>query len=457
MKEKIFRDAVHGDITLDELEVRVLDTAPMQRLRAIKQLGTSNLVFPSAVHTRFEHSLGTCWLAKRILDTLVKNGARISSEERRITTLAALLHDITHIPFGHTLEDERRVLPRHDHHPMRYRLFLQDSPVGDLLRGHALMRDVTMLLRCRSYQNLRKPFLGQIVSHTICADLLDYLKRDTYFCGLRTTYDDRIFSYFRINDGQLVVSLLKGKVFRHDALSELLAVLRLRYSLTERVYYHHAKVATGVMLSRMVELALQQGMRAEELFRLGDEGLLLHIEERFGTHPPLRDLLDKFRRRYLYKRCYALTYKLDFVAREELARRFHCNHRNARTRMEQVIARTLRVPDHAVCIYCPPVNMNLKEADVLVQVDDGKPRPLTSLGNLEIRSLQERYGMIWKFYVFLDREYESKLDRAGAVCEKVIGHPDQRTVEKHGQLNLFERLELADAPSPFHHGDKPGD
>src|SRR5436190_17404352 len=98
------------------LEVELMDTPEFQRLRGIKQLGTAYLVFPSAVHTRFEHSLGTSWMAHRMIEAIRRTHgvSEISADDEALVRVAALLHDITHIPFGHTLEDERRVLPRHD-------------------------------------------------------------------------------------------------------------------------------------------------------------------------------------------------------------------------------------------------------------------------------------------------------------------------------------------------------
>src|SRR6201981_2886946 len=99
-RKKLIRDAVHGDIEMGSLEVELMDTPEFQRLRGIKQLGTANLVFPSAVHTRFEHSLGTSWMAHRILQSIRRN-QDVSTEDETLIRVAALLHDITHIPFGH--------------------------------------------------------------------------------------------------------------------------------------------------------------------------------------------------------------------------------------------------------------------------------------------------------------------------------------------------------------------
>src|SRR5262245_2927852 len=126
--KKLIRDAVHGDIEMESLEVEIIDTPEFQRLRGIKQLGTASLVFPSATHTRFEHSLGTSWMAHRVLQVLERHRS-ISSEEKQVIRVSALLHDITHIPFGHTLEDERRVLPRHDKDDERCAYFLRHSAI----------------------------------------------------------------------------------------------------------------------------------------------------------------------------------------------------------------------------------------------------------------------------------------------------------------------------------------
>src|ERR1700752_224304 len=106
--KKLIRDAVHGDIEMGALEIEIIDTPEFQRLRGIKQLGTAYLVFPSAVHTRFEHSLGTSRMGRPMVDTIRRHYA-VSKEDETLIRIAALVHDVMHIPFGHTLEDERRV------------------------------------------------------------------------------------------------------------------------------------------------------------------------------------------------------------------------------------------------------------------------------------------------------------------------------------------------------------
>src|SRR6266850_36792 len=211
-KKKLIRDAVHGDIEMGGLEVELIDTPEFQRLRGIKQLGTAYLVFPSAVHTRFEHSMGTSWMAHRILEA-VRRTRPISQDDERVIRVAALLHDITHIPFGHTLEDERRVLPRHDKDEERVNYFLRESAIGRILKREGLQEKVINILTVD--ENYRADITGGAIS----ADLLDYLRRDTYFCGLSQFYDTRIFSSFAVEGGRLVIDLEKNGMLRHDALS----------------------------------------------------------------------------------------------------------------------------------------------------------------------------------------------------------------------------------------------
>ncbi len=97
----ILRDAVHGDIELYNSEVKILDTPEVQRLRGVKQLGASSYIYPSATHSRFEHSLGTLFCAQKIL-TALSSKLEIDPKLKTIIRISALLHDITHIPFGHT-------------------------------------------------------------------------------------------------------------------------------------------------------------------------------------------------------------------------------------------------------------------------------------------------------------------------------------------------------------------
>jgi len=186
---KTIRDAVHGDLDFTDDELAVIDTATFQRLRQIKQLGASSLVYPSAVHTRFEHSLGTCGVAKRMIAHIRRNCGEqaITPEDERLIGIYALVHDITHIPFGHTIEDERRVFTRHDQNTGRIDYFLDKTELGRVLEKLGVKRQVSRLMKQKRLTESGPTFHYDIVSSTICADLLDYLERDSYFTGLSSS------------------------------------------------------------------------------------------------------------------------------------------------------------------------------------------------------------------------------------------------------------------------------
>src|SRR5262245_61011985 len=342
---KLIRDAVHGDIEMGPLEVELMDTPEFQRLRGIKQLGTAYLVFPSAVHSRFEHSLGTSWMARRILQA-VRRGRTIAAEDETMIRVAALLHDITHIPFGHTLEDERRVLPRHDRDEERVEYFLEQSAVGRILKREGIQDEVIGTIRGND------TYWSDIIGGAISADLLDYLRRDTYFCGLSQYYESRIFEAFIIENGRLVMNLEKQGRLRQDALSELVNLLRIRYTLSERVYYHHTKVSSGAMISKAVELALREGLTVEELRTLKDETLIWTLLELYSRNAIVAHLLSCLESRQLYRACYVLGVDIGEKRRQDIVSRFH-HDIDAREAAETSIARASGIQPHEVIIYCP--------------------------------------------------------------------------------------------------------
>lgn len=395
MTGKLLRDAVHGDIQLGALEVELLDTPEFQRLRGIKQLGTAYLVFPSALHTRFEHSIGTSWMARRLVEA-VRRTHSLNADEERLARVTALLHDITHIPFGHTLEDERRVLPRHDKDQARVQYFLEEGNVGRILQREGIQKAVIEALTQSG------SLISDITGGSISADLLDYLRRDTYFCGLSQYYDSRVFESFTVENGRLVINLEKRGVLRRDALSELVNLLRIRYTLSERVYFHHTKIASGAMISKAVELALDEGFKPEELRHLKDETLQFTLRQRFAGNAAIVHLLERLDRRQLYRPCYTLTVDIGEERRRAVVDRFHSDARQ-REEAERALAAASGLAPHQVIVYCPSFGMALPEADVLVRMEGGKVLPLSGSNNEEIRILKDKHKALWKFFVLVDR------------------------------------------------------
>ena len=435
MHAKKLRDAVHKDIRLTTPEVAALDTPQMQRLRGIRQLGAAYYVYPGAQHTRFEHCLGTLWMARRIIGHLELDGAFAMPEvHAQAVALAALVHDVTHIPFGHTFEDERRLLERHDRSRERYDCLLADCELGRELNSSEAGRLALRLLEPDTKPPEGAEHLRQIVCGTICADLLDYLKRDNYFCGLSYEFDERVFHYFRVADGRLALTLEQGGYFRPDALTEITNLLRIRYVLSERVYYHHAKMAAGAMISKAIERALELGLTRDDLCRMADDAFIHHLHERFAADPALSDLVEKYRTRRLFKRCYVLSRAIGEENVRRAVQAYHFNREGRRDAAEQAIADALGVPAHQVAVYCAPEDMALKEADVPVIVPGKEVQKLSALNRDEITLLQRQHRALWRLYVFLSPDLTDRLQGAGRACEEVFGYPNELPAERAGGL-----------------------
>ena len=414
----LIRDPVHGDISLSPLETAVLDLPDVQRLRGVKQLGTAYLVYPGALHTRFDHSLGASAVSHRLVAALRRDGCETSRALEELIAVGTLLHDVTHVPFGHTLEDERRLFPRHDKGTRLARML--DGGLGDGLARLGIRDEVAALLGAAP--SALPAWASEIVSSTVDADLLDYLRRDSRFTGLAHDYDDRVFHYFTVVDGRLTLSMAKHGMDRQDARSEVIQLLRMRYFLTERVYYHHTKVAAGAMISKAVELALEAGVLAEpDLLALNDWTLLDRLQ-RSGV-AAVAGLVERLQRRALLKRGYVVSARsVDAAARAALVARYH-ETRDARRAAEDALATALGCAPGEVILYCPALTV-MKEAAARVVTSRGLGalNDSSDPAGAEIRAMEERYAQLWRLYIFVPG---AVVERAAAVGAELFGYPNE--------------------------------
>jgi HD superfamily phosphohydrolase len=421
----LIRDPIHGDVGLSPLEERILDFPELQRLRGIKQLGAASLVYPGCVHTRFDHSLGVNALSKRIIAAVRESGTPVDTEVEQLIGAAALLHDVTHIPFGHTLEDERCLFPRHDKGARFVTLF--GAALGERLEALGVKQPLAALLGIADDTSAPPPpWARQVIASTIDADMLDYLRRDAYFAGLAASYDDRVFRYFVVDHDQLVINMTKHGMERPDARSETVQLLRLRYFLTERVYYHHTKVAAGAMISKAVELAQEHGaMNEAELLQLNDWSLFQRLRQIPSATLPdacIVRLVERLETRALLKRGYVVSaLSVGEAGRRALVERFHESSRN-RHEAEAALAREVGCDVAEVIVYCPALTV-MKEAAALVRV----PRGVVALNadgesGSEIQALEARYAALWRLYVLVPDEYAA---RTAEPARRIFGYPSE--------------------------------
>lgn len=247
-KKKIINDPVYGFIRIrSELIFDIIEHPWFQRLRHIRQLGLTDLVYPGAQHTRFQHALGAMHLMGRLLDTLRLKGVEISDDEFEATSIAVLLHDIGHGPLSHALEET--LVPGIKHESISY-LFMTE--LNKQFRGGL---DLSLKIFRNSY---KRKFFNQLVSSQLDIDRLDYLNRDCFFTGVPegTIGVDRIVEILGVHKDQLVVEE-KGIY----SIENLLNARRLMYW---QVYLHKTTLSAERMVVNLIK-------RARNLVQAGEK------------------------------------------------------------------------------------------------------------------------------------------------------------------------------------------
>jgi uncharacterized protein len=354
-------------VRLHEDELPVVNHPAFQHLGYVYQLGQTFLVYRGATHSRLEHALGTRAVADMMIEALKRNCAPegavrlipkpaervgqwaldkpLGQIEERFVRLSALLHDIGHVPAGHTLEDELGRLDSHDRParltrvwdrvrwngaptvPLRSvindtfareaksaNLFFKPDPESSDPRtrtgAQLLATDIVELLiskepaKIQRQRRFRIDVCRDIIGNTICADLLDYLHRDWHHIGKGRTFDQRLLEYIEIRtkevaasdeneggpDARLVINLRSGHRIRTDAVTAILDLLESRYQLSEIALFHKTKVLAAAMLERAVA-------ELTEVYRsLGrEEAFLDDLEERLldASDTKMLDILEE--------------------------------------------------------------------------------------------------------------------------------------------------------------------
>ena len=248
-RKKAIRDPLYGFIDVSSLELDVIDSEVFRRLQLIKQLSHAYVVYPTAIHSRFEHSLGTMHIADCMVQEL-----GLSDDDRKIVRLAALLHDVGHGPFSHLFESTiGRINPeQNDPHEKISQIMIKEDPELDCILG-SKKNDVVDLLRNDPGSNSSSRSLySSIISGGLDADKLDYLRRDSHHIGV--AYGQ--FDLARILHN-LSTTRRRTQVLIDSGGKDALENYRLaRYLMHVQVYEHHARLAADNMFKQALDIAI---------------------------------------------------------------------------------------------------------------------------------------------------------------------------------------------------------
>lgn len=428
---KVIHDSIHGSIRVDEPFLSLVATPEFERLSHIHQLGLAYLVYPGAHHTRFEHSLGTFSIAGRMASAL-----HLDREERDLVSAAALLHDIGHGPYSHTLEGliyERTGL---DHMDITKRIistdftYIQNRGDGPLIHEilesvgidpervaalvnspPAFMSSEVLSVEEKSGQAFfgdGKNYLAEIIHSPLDADQMDYLVRDAHYTGVvqgGAVDIDRILNTMVVNNGELAID--------RRGMSAVEGILVARALMYSSVYFHKTVRIAQHMLIKAVE-SLEEGVDIRGLAPMTDCELLSFLRSQGGV---AEEIVQRITYRDLYKASYFIDLEeMQPSFRESLASLTY----KRRHELERRIAERSGVPIHQIVVDIPSKVVLLSEpryhqTNVNIIVD-GRIRKLGNISSMA-KALKLRPIQQWGVMVATPKEH---VDAVKSASERVF-------------------------------------
>lgn len=277
------RDSIHDYIDLDELESSLVDTEPFQRLRWVKQLGSANLVYPGANHTRLEHSIGVSHLVKQMASQ-----SDVPNDEISLVSVAGLLHDLGHSPYSHLAD----VLPFGKDHVEVTQDIINSSQISNIFHEHGVDTNEV----CNLIKGDHK--YGSLISGDVDGDRLDYLTRDSHYTGVKTGVDTgRLVTKMSITDGELVIG--------EGGLPVVETFLTSRSIMFPTVYFHPFSRGAELMLARATTAAIDNEIFTYDSFvSFTDHKFLSELNSAGGLS---QKLVNDFEKRHITKRVLSIT------------------------------------------------------------------------------------------------------------------------------------------------------
>jgi HD superfamily phosphohydrolase len=416
LKEKrmrqVIRDPLHGYIELDELASVIIDTVEMQRLRRIRQLGFSYLVYPGANHTRFEHSLGTYHLMNVLLNRL--DVAKGEEQELRV---ASLIHDIGHGPYSHVTEPLIKKLTGKGHDDIESVLVAPSAgrekeaessapTIATVLEDYRLdTRKILGYIKGERAEDLMKRDLSRILNGEIDVDKMDYLVRDSYYTGV---------AYGVVDNIRLIQGL---DFFKEELVITEKGILPAEYLLFSRflmhptVYNHHTGRIAQLMLLNALEAFIESVSNSESeskdyaaALRTMDDSEI-NIALRSARDYP-QEMMTRINERRLFKRAvYTRISELDVGVAEELR-----DEQRLRELEEEISSRAGVEKQYVLLDYQRPKGEELEESAAKVVIG-GELKSLREVSSL-VSTLSREFEGQYKIGVYTPMKYRADVKNA---------------------------------------------
>jgi len=430
---KVIHDPLHGSIRIEGIFLDILDRHEFQRMHSVKQLGLSYSVFPGANHTRLEHSIGVYHLAGKMADAI-----GMDDEDSQAVKAAAMLHDICHPPFSHTMEEIMEENTGLDHMDLAKRLIFGEiptylerdedlfggsEPISEILESDGISpefvcdlislpkskNDTPDILSFGGKQSFfaSKDYAHQIIHGPVDADQMDYLVRDAHYTGVSHGSIDleRLMSQMRIFNSTLVLE--KGGI---TATEGLMVSRALMYS---SVYYHKTVRIVEMMLTKAAEVSMED---MSQLYLMDDADLTNTL---IGAGGKASEIARSVLRRRLYKKAFAL-YTVD-ADEDMLCSLTKYSKYDDRKDLESEIADKANVDYTDVVADIPSrsallSSVKIGKTDVPI-LHDGKVRSITKFSPLA-KALQSRSIFDWSVMISSPPEHT---EAVGKAAKKVLG------------------------------------
>jgi len=391
MNEKFIKDSIYGFIKITEPFIEIIDSEPFQRLRHIKQLGLSYLVYPSANHSRFEHSLGCFHLAGKIAE-------KFDFPYKDEFKIAALLHDAGHAPFSHAAENIIQVFTKHSHEEFSKKII-----------GEPTIKNITDKFGLGSEKISdfisNKSAVGQLISSEIDVDRMDYLARDAYHTGVA----------YGVIDADLVIKAIEiknDKIYcKNEYMPALESILIARYLMFPTVYTHHTvRIANMMFQDALYALVSKKIIKAEELIPMIDADIISVMKQ----HEESANMIKNIEDRHLYK--LALTFRKDDFNNIKKVYELKDNFEGIQ-RAQDALRSDLGIKDGKIFIDIPE-KPDFAKSNIIITESN---KPLEEYSPL-VKSLKAAEWNHWYVGIYSTKTEREKVSRAKEYVKKYLSN-----------------------------------